>query len=52
MTLENVLIPVARVPDPTAAVDMARRAAAVMSDEPATITLTDAQAELLVGKGK
>ena len=39
LTLENVLIPVDRVPDPTAAVEMARRAAAVMSDEAATITL-------------
>jgi nucleotide-binding universal stress UspA family protein len=39
LTLENVLIPVDRTPDPTAAVEFARRAAAVISDEKATITL-------------
>jgi nucleotide-binding universal stress UspA family protein len=39
LTLENVLIPVDRAPDPAAAVEIARRAAAIMSDKPATITL-------------
>ena len=39
LTLDNVLIPVDRTPDPSMAIEMARRAAAVMSDERATITL-------------
>jgi nucleotide-binding universal stress UspA family protein len=39
LTLEHVLIPVDRVPDPNAAIEFARRAAAVMSDKKATITL-------------
>ncbi|HSC15976.1 MAG TPA: universal stress protein, partial [Gammaproteobacteria bacterium] len=46
LTLENVLIPVDRTPDPSAAIEFARRAAAVMSDKKATITL------LHVGDGK
>ena len=39
LTLENVLIPVDRAPDPSAALEFARRAATVMSDKKATITL-------------
>ena len=39
LTLENVLIPVDRPPDPGAAIEFARRAATVMSDNKATITL-------------
>jgi nucleotide-binding universal stress UspA family protein len=39
LTLENVLIPVDRTPDPSAALEFARRAAAVMSEKKATITL-------------
>ena len=39
LTLDNVLIPVDRTPDPSTAVELARRAAAVMSEELATITL-------------
>jgi nucleotide-binding universal stress UspA family protein len=39
LTLDNVLIPVDRTPDPSTAIEIARRAAAVMSDERATITL-------------
>jgi nucleotide-binding universal stress UspA family protein len=39
LTLENALIPVDRTPDPSAAIEFARRAAAVMSDTKATITL-------------
>jgi nucleotide-binding universal stress UspA family protein len=39
LTLEHVLIPVDREPDPSAAIDFARRAAAVMSEKKATITL-------------
>jgi nucleotide-binding universal stress UspA family protein len=46
LTLENVLIPVDRTPDPSAAIEFARRAATVMSDKKATITL------LHVGDGK
>jgi nucleotide-binding universal stress UspA family protein len=39
LTLENVLIPVDHAPDPSAAIEFARRAAIVMSDNKATITL-------------
>jgi nucleotide-binding universal stress UspA family protein len=39
LTLENVLIPVDRTPVPGAAIEFARRAATVMSDKNATITL-------------
>ena len=39
LTLENVLIPVDRTPDPSAAIEFARRATMVMSDSKATITL-------------
>ena len=39
LTLENMLIPVDRTPDPWAAIEFARRAAMVMSDGKATITL-------------
>jgi nucleotide-binding universal stress UspA family protein len=39
LTLDNVLIPVDRTPDPGAAIEFARRAATVMSDTKATITL-------------
>ena len=39
LTLENVLIPVARTPDPGAAVEFARRAAEVAGDGNVTITL-------------
>ena len=39
LTLDNVLIPVDRTPDPSTAIELVRRAAAVMSDERATITL-------------
>jgi len=46
LTLENVLIPVDRTPDPSAAIEFARRAATVMSDKKATITL------LHVGNGE
>jgi nucleotide-binding universal stress UspA family protein len=46
LTLERVLIPVDRVPDPSAAIEFATRAAAVMSDHKATITL------LHVGNGE
>ena len=39
LTLENVLIPVDRTPDPGAALEFARRAAMIVSDNQATITL-------------
>jgi nucleotide-binding universal stress UspA family protein len=39
LTLDNVLIPVDRSPDPSLAIEFARRAATVMSDEKTTITL-------------
>jgi nucleotide-binding universal stress UspA family protein len=39
LTLENVLIPVDDTPDPRAAIEFARRAAEVMSDDKVTITL-------------
>ena len=39
LTLENVLIPVDRAPDPGAALEFARRAAMIASDSQATITL-------------
>jgi nucleotide-binding universal stress UspA family protein len=39
LTLENVLIPVDRTPDANAAIEFARRAATIMSDTKATITL-------------
>ena len=39
LTLNNVLIPVDRTPDPWAAIEFARRAATVMSDTQAMITL-------------
>jgi nucleotide-binding universal stress UspA family protein len=46
LTLENVLIPVDHTPDAGAAIEFARRAAMVMSDSKATITL------LHVGDGR
>jgi nucleotide-binding universal stress UspA family protein len=46
LTLDNVLIPVDHTPDPGAAIEFARRAAIVMSDKKATITL------LHVGDGR
>jgi nucleotide-binding universal stress UspA family protein len=39
LTLANVLIPVDRTPDPSAAIEFARRAAEVMSEDVVTITL-------------
>jgi nucleotide-binding universal stress UspA family protein len=39
LTLANVLIPIDHTPDPSAAIEFARRAATVMSDSKATITL-------------
>jgi nucleotide-binding universal stress UspA family protein len=39
LTLEQVLIPVDQAPDPTTAIEFARRAAEVMSDKKVTITL-------------
>jgi len=39
LTLANVLMPVDRTPDPATAIEFARRAAEVMSDDKATITL-------------
>ena len=39
LTLANVLIPVDRTPDPSAAIEFARRAAEVMSEDKVTITL-------------
>lgn len=39
LRLENVLIPVDRTPDPSAALEFARRAAMIASDSQATITL-------------
>jgi len=39
LTLENVLIPVARTPHPAAAIEFARRAAAIMAEPKTTITL-------------
>jgi nucleotide-binding universal stress UspA family protein len=39
LTLANVLIPVDRTPDPATAIELARRAAEVMSDDKVTITL-------------
>jgi nucleotide-binding universal stress UspA family protein len=39
LTLENVLIPVDDAPDPRAAIEFARRAAEVMSNDKVTITL-------------
>lgn len=39
LTLRNVLIPVDHTPDPRAAIEFARRAAEVMSDDKVTITL-------------
>lgn len=46
LALQNVLIPVDRTPDAGLAIEFARRAATVMSDEKATITL------LHVGEGE
>jgi nucleotide-binding universal stress UspA family protein len=45
LTLSNVLIPVDHEPDPSAAIEFARRAAGVIGDGPVTITL------LHVGEG-
>jgi nucleotide-binding universal stress UspA family protein len=39
LTLANVLIPVDRTPDPATAIELARRAAEIMSDDKVTITL-------------
>jgi nucleotide-binding universal stress UspA family protein len=39
LTLANVLIPIDHAPDPRAAIEFARRAAAIMGDKPVTITL-------------
>ncbi len=39
LTLANVLIPVDRTPDPATAIEFARRAAEIMSDDKVTITL-------------
>lgn len=39
LTLANILIPVDRAPDPSAAIEFARRAAEIIGEEPVTITL-------------
>jgi nucleotide-binding universal stress UspA family protein len=45
LTLENVLIPVDRTPDPAAAIEFARRGARYLSESKATITLLHVGAE-------
>lgn len=39
LTLASILVPIDHTPDPGAAIEFARRAAAIMSGEPVTITL-------------